>query len=101
MSKCGDGHVRVLQMIACPDPGWRAVFADDSKAGYFIEPVACWLLVEHQSTHGTETHVHPAAPLGTVVSDATEAQNYLGVISPKDNPEEFVAVVTQAMKKTA
>jgi hypothetical protein len=98
MSKCGDGTVRVLQMTACPDAGWRAVFADETSAtGYFVEPVACWLLVDH----GGESHVHPATALATVVGDATEAANYLGVISPIAEPEELIAAINRTMPKTA
>lgn len=77
---CGDGPVKILQMTSC-DSGWRAVFAPapGSDAAY-TEPVACWLLVEHDG----ETHVHPACALGADVCDATLAANYLGVIAPGD-----------------
>lgn len=79
MSKCGVGPVHVVQMTPCTDVQWRAVFADPSTPkGYYVEPVACWLLVEHDGEH----HVHPACAIATVVSDATRIDSYLGVASP-------------------
>lgn len=95
MSKCGDGAVHVLQMVACTDARWCAVFADPlSKSGYRTEPVACWLLVEHSDG---ERHVHPAVSLATAVSDATLVDDYVGVAGPGVDP----AVLVKALQLVA
>lgn len=91
MSHCGDGSVRVVQMTAC-QVGWQAVFRtpkeefDHGAHSAFVVPIACWLLVEHDG----EMHVHPTAMLGDAVRDVTEAENYLGIISPGESLGEFM-----------
>lgn len=95
MSKCGDGPIRVTQMTACPDIGWRVVFVDTGmgRGPYYTLPVACWLLV----MHGDEEHIHPAVALATAVSDATLVEGYVGVASPGENPMDLVEAYKQSV----
>jgi hypothetical protein len=53
------------------------------------EPVACWLLVDGDD----EQHIHPAAALGSDVTDAACVDNYLGVVAPGVEPETLLQAV--------
>lgn len=82
-------------MTACLDSGWRAVFAEPTGApgSYTTEPVACWLLVRHDNG---DRHVHPAVVMGTIIEDATFADNYLGVVAPGQEPKTLIKLASVA-----
>lgn len=65
-------------LIACQQ-GWSAVFAQLDGDGFTLEPVACWLYVDASHNMGD---VRPVCALGGDVCDATQADNYVGVIGP-------------------
>lgn len=73
-------------LITC-QPGWVAVFRQIDSDGYTTEPVACWLLIETPYQHG---EVHPVCALGGDVCDATQADNYLGVVGPGGDARKLV-----------
>lgn len=75
-------------LIAC-QPGWVAVFKQIDGDKCTTEPIACWLLVEAPHQH---PEVRPVCALGGDVCDATQADNYVGVIGPGPNQS------TEAMK---
>lgn len=91
MARCGQGAVRVIQIASCDVADWRAVFLlEDGALG--TEPVACWLLVDHDG----DQHLHPAVPMGVEVCDATYAGNYLGVVPPGVDPATLREPTTEA-----
>lgn len=85
-------------LIAC-QPGWVAVFRQiDGGGGYTTEPIACWLLVDapHQPAE-----VRPVCALGGDVCDATQADNYLGVVGPGSDPKKLVEAFRESQTKPA
>lgn len=80
MANCGDGIAQIVALVPCSESGWRAIF---DEGGPVTEPVACWLLVDHDG----ERHVHPAVAMAGLVQDATLAANYVGVVAPGDHAE--------------
>jgi hypothetical protein len=68
-------------------PGWLAVFEEiGAENGFFTEPVACWLAINAPGLH----EVRPICALGGDVCDATEADNYVGVVGPGSDPKKFI-----------
>lgn len=81
-------------LTAC-QPGWSAVFAQVDGDGFALEPIACWLLVEapHQ-----RPEVRPVCAMGGDVCDASQADNYVGVIGPDGNARKLVEAYRQSQK---
>ena len=84
-------------LIAC-QPGWVAVFHQIDGDGFTVEPVACWM----STTVNTRTEVHPVCALGGDVCDATQADNYVGVIGPGQHQaqqaKQLVAAYHESIK---
>lgn len=73
-------------VIAC-QPGWVAVFQQTDGDGYTTEPIAGWLLVEapHQ-----QPELRPLCPLGSDICDATQVEEYIGVVGPGGDCRKLV-----------
>jgi len=85
-------------LIAC-QPGWVAVFHQIDGDGFSVEPIACWLL--HEAPHQS-AEVHPMCALGGDVCDATQADNYVGVVGPGphqvQHAKQLVAAYHESIK---
>jgi hypothetical protein len=95
MSKsCGDVEGKVFSVTPCAG-GWRAIFRKGEGVTFRAELVVCWLLVQH----GNDVpHLHPAVPMGSVVEDATLADNYVGVVDV-DASDDAIRDMIKAIDK--